>query len=318
MQLLDFYPTGGSKKKAKRGMTPSDLYRRGMMRLGEGSFGSVFAVKRKSGEVRALKVCMLDTKRYNNMVNELRIMTTLGHNDFIVHAFCSFVYKRKFFIEMEYATFGDVQSVMKSASYEDVKLDERTNFVASVLTSAIHATEFLHSLSILHGDIKTNNLAIFSDGKIKLIDFGESKRMDDVSDTAWKNSDMINIGEMADEMFLNTYWDYRIGHTILSFQRGAARNKDAKRVQRIVDSIIDSDTPNLTELKTWCKHKSFDFRLLRERDLGEMDACEYGEISDLDHDVGVMHLDIDGGEHVDADMSDEQKDRLWYEIGDKT
>jgi serine/threonine protein kinase len=71
--------------------------------------------------------------------------------------------------------------------------------LAYKLAKAIH---YLHSNNICHTDIKPKNIIVTSGNQIKLIDFGESMKMQ-----LWKKGRTGTYGYMAPEMFDEGFWN---------------------------------------------------------------------------------------------------------------
>jgi len=74
------------------------------------------------------------------------------------------------------------------------------------LATAVHygaqiaeALEYAHQRRVLHGDVKSNNIAITPDGRVKLLDFGLAQRLrpDEVSVLAISRSSLTDLGPIA-------------------------------------------------------------------------------------------------------------------------
>ena len=79
---------------------------------------------------------------------------------------------------MEYANKGDIFEVIHPKDRKKVEgkfLEEET--VRFVLACVIMCLEYLHSKNIIYQDMKPENLLLFSDGYVKITDFGLSEKV---------------------------------------------------------------------------------------------------------------------------------------------
>ncbi|PKI76727.1 hypothetical protein CRG98_002895 [Punica granatum] len=108
-------------------------------------------------------------------------------NPFVVRFFYSFTCRENLYLVMEYLNGGDLYSLLRNLGC----LDED-----------VLALEYLHSLCVVHRDLKPDNLLIAHDGHIKLTDFGLSKvglinSTDDLSGPAVSGTSMLGVDEQA-------------------------------------------------------------------------------------------------------------------------
>ena len=147
-------------------------------KIGEGAYSKVYKVKRKSDqEIYALKkVTMrkLKIKEKNNALNEIRILASINHPNIIS-------YKEAFFdddseslcIIMEYADGGDLYQRILEYKKKQSYMSE--NFIWHLLIKLTRALKALHVLNIMHRDLKSANVFLSKDGKVKLGDLNVSK-----------------------------------------------------------------------------------------------------------------------------------------------
>ncbi|MCD7446997.1 putative serine/threonine protein kinase ireh1 [Datura stramonium] len=90
-------------------------------------------------------------------------------NPFVVRFFYSFTCRENLYLVMEYLNGGDLYSLLRNLGC----LDEEV--VRVYIAEVVLALEYLHSLYVVHRDLKPDNLLIAHDGHIKLTDFGLSK-----------------------------------------------------------------------------------------------------------------------------------------------
>ena len=102
---------------------------------------------------------------------EKSIMKTLSSSDYIVKMFETYETKKHICIVMEYICAGDLLSYIKKRS----KLTEP--IAKFIFKQIILAIQYIHNHNIVHRDIKLDNILIDLDNKIKICDFGVSKRI---------------------------------------------------------------------------------------------------------------------------------------------
>ncbi|XP_039145925.1 probable serine/threonine protein kinase IREH1 isoform X1 [Dioscorea cayenensis subsp. rotundata] len=141
--------------------------------ISRGAFGRVFlAKKRTTGDLFAIKVLkkadMIRKNAVESILAERDILISV-RNPFVVRFFYSFTSRENLYLVMEYLNGGDLYSLLRNLGC----LDEE---VARIyIAEVVLALEYLHSLRVVHRDLKPDNLLIAHDGHIKLTDFGLSK-----------------------------------------------------------------------------------------------------------------------------------------------
>ncbi|GMH14081.1 hypothetical protein Nepgr_015922 [Nepenthes gracilis] len=141
--------------------------------ISRGAFGRVFlAKKRTTGDLFAIKVLkkadMIRKNAVESILAERDILISV-RNPFVVRFFYSFTCRENLYLVMEYLNGGDLYSLLRNLGC----LDEDVTRV--YIAEVVLALEYLHSLHVVHRDLKPDNLLIAHDGHIKLTDFGLSK-----------------------------------------------------------------------------------------------------------------------------------------------
>ncbi|CAN4100289.1 unnamed protein product [Withania somnifera] len=141
--------------------------------ISRGAFGRVFlAKKRTTGDLFAIKVLkkadMIRKNAVESILAERDILISV-RNPFVVRFFYSFTCRENLYLVMEYLNGGDLYSLLRNLGC----LDEEV--VRVYIAEVVLALEYLHSLHVVHRDLKPDNLLIAHDGHIKLTDFGLSK-----------------------------------------------------------------------------------------------------------------------------------------------
>ena len=149
-----------------------------LSKLGEGAYSTVYKVKRIiDNQVYALKkvkLMNLSEKEKENSLNEVRILASVKSN-FVVS------YKEAFFDEkdntlgivMEFADRGDLYQQIV-AHKKTAKFFEESD-IWRIFIQLVKGLKALHDLKILHRDMKSANVFLFSNGCAKLGDLNVSK-----------------------------------------------------------------------------------------------------------------------------------------------
>lgn len=146
--------------------------------LGKGSFSTVYKVCRKSDSkeyaMKVVKITQLSEKERQNALNEIRILASIV-DPYII------AYKEAFFDEgirclciiMEYADAGDLMQKINAKRLQKTLFSESQ--IWKFLVQMTKGLRSLHSLKILHRDLKCANIFLTGDGTLKLGDLNVSK-----------------------------------------------------------------------------------------------------------------------------------------------
>ncbi|OII76950.1 NEK SER THR kinase family protein [Cryptosporidium andersoni] len=105
-------------------------------------------------------------------IHETKILSMIKHQN-IIEAFESYSSQNMICIIMEYADKGDLNKFLKIRQNKTEYLTE--NEVMFIFLQILMGIKSLHERDIVHGDIKTSNIVLFSNGLVKISDFGSSK-----------------------------------------------------------------------------------------------------------------------------------------------
>ena len=149
-----------------------------LKKIGKGSFGSVYLVKRKKdAKIYALKSVILSNlpkSQQESSVNEVRILASVHHQNVIS-------YKEAFWddntsslnIVMEYADDGDLYTKIKKMKEEKIFFEEKTIWDYTI--QIIQGLKALHDKNIMHRDLKSENIFLTKNYKCKIGDMNVSK-----------------------------------------------------------------------------------------------------------------------------------------------
>ncbi|OMJ94108.1 hypothetical protein SteCoe_2738 [Stentor coeruleus] len=149
-----------------------------LSKLGEGAYSIVLKVRRISdNKIYALKkvrLSRLKEKEKRNALNEVRILASIHHKNIIS-------YKEAFYddesqslcLVMEYADAGDLFQKIQFYQKKGTYMSER--FIWGLIIQMARGIKALHELNIVHRDLKSANVFLTTDGKIKIGDMNVSK-----------------------------------------------------------------------------------------------------------------------------------------------
>ena len=143
--------------------------------LGEGAFGKVRRCRvRKTGAVFALKQMVkkdiVDMGQVEHIMQETQVLSKISH-PFVTNKYAGFVTSANLILIMEFCPGGDLFDALYKHKCFDCA-DTRI-FTSQVLLPL----EYLHSMSIVHRDLKLENILVSQDGALKLTDFGFAKHI---------------------------------------------------------------------------------------------------------------------------------------------
>lgn len=145
--------------------------------IGEGSYGKVSLVRDSAGKSCVMKV--VDTRRMSakekkGAMNEVKVLSALKH-PYVIRYYESFLTNSKLHIVMAFAEKGDLYSRIKQAKAgKPISHDQ----VLEWLTQGSLALKYLHDKHILHRDLKTQNMFLTKEDRLKIGDFGISRVLD--------------------------------------------------------------------------------------------------------------------------------------------
>ena len=167
--------------------------------LGEGSFGYIAKVKsRLNHKIYAMKKIEMskikDDKVIKLMENETKILADLN-NPMVVKYYKTFNEDGALFILMEFMDNGDIGGIYKASKTLEKPIPEEKLY--DIFIQAMRGLKYIHSLNLMHRDIKPDNLFITVDGTVKLGDFGVSAALEKENDNNNNNNNnFTNINKL--------------------------------------------------------------------------------------------------------------------------
>jgi len=143
-------------------------------KIGEGSYGVVSLAVGRDGKQVVIKV--VDTRKMSgkekkSAQTEIKVLSSLKH-PYVIRYINSFQEVGKLCIVMAFAEKGDLYSRIKAAKQGRRIGDEQ---VLEWFTQGILALKYLHELRILHRDLKSQNMFLTAENRLKIGDFGISR-----------------------------------------------------------------------------------------------------------------------------------------------
>lgn len=160
--------------KKKKAIPPTSLeYYKFVKLIGKGAFGKVtLGIHKLTGKYVAIKAIdksyMKDDFSKKKVFQEVYILKKIRHSN-IIRLLEVFESPKHFLMVMEYAGGGDLLQYVK----ERKRLEE---FNAKYMFKQIvYGLAHCHCRSVLHRDIKLDNILMDQEGGIKICDFGVSR-----------------------------------------------------------------------------------------------------------------------------------------------
>jgi len=145
-------------------------------KLGKGSFGTVFKVRRKADKhiyvMKQINISQLNSVYKTAALNEVKILSSL-ENPYVVKYYDSFVEKNILNIVMEFCEGGDLANHIKGQLGRPLTELKIWKFFIQMCLGL----RYIHSKKILHRDIKSMNIFLCKEDEIRIGDLGVAKSM---------------------------------------------------------------------------------------------------------------------------------------------
>ncbi|XP_060212236.1 LEAF RUST 10 DISEASE-RESISTANCE LOCUS RECEPTOR-LIKE PROTEIN KINASE-like 1.1 [Lycium barbarum] len=154
-------------KEATNNFDPSNELR-------DGGFGTVYYGKLNDGREAAVK-CLYEhnCKRMQRFINEIEILTRLRHQNLVSLYGCTSRRSRKLLLVYEYIPDATVADHLHGERAAEGSLTWPIHMNIAVETAS--ALAYLHGSDVIHRDVKTNNILLDNNFRVKIADFGLSR-----------------------------------------------------------------------------------------------------------------------------------------------
>ncbi|ORX34348.1 kinase-like domain-containing protein [Kockovaella imperatae] len=207
-------------EKLRSVVSPTDPNQRysKIKKVGQGASGMVFVAKTlATGKKVAIKqMDLAQQPRKELIVNEIIVMKESQHPNVVNFLDAFLIRSSELWIILEYMEGGALTDVI-----ENNKMEERQ--ISAICLETCRGLQHLHSRSIIHRDIKSDNILMNTQGEVKITDFGfcakltdqKSKRATMVGTPYWMAPEVVkqkdygpkvdiwSLGIMAIEMIEN-------------------------------------------------------------------------------------------------------------------
>lgn len=143
--------------------------------LGKGTYGSVYKARRESdGNSYAVKVVNLSSLNHREIedsVNEIRLMASFN-SPFIIRFYEAFCDNKRLCIVTEYSRLGDLAHLIERRKRKNKPLKE--DVIWCYFLQLLEGLNSLHSVGVVHRDLKSANILISAPDLIKIADLGVS------------------------------------------------------------------------------------------------------------------------------------------------
>ena len=155
--------------------------------LGLGGFGCVRAVKKLTGRDRNTNYALKSLSKHavlqrssgvSSVLSELKALALLADAPFVCNVHYAFQDECFLYMVLDLAVGGDMRYNLKCAPYYRFSEHRARFYIAQVLL----AVEACHQASILHRDVKPENILLKENGYVVLSDFGVAKLLDKIED----------------------------------------------------------------------------------------------------------------------------------------
>ncbi|KAI8972542.1 kinase-like domain-containing protein [Trametes punicea] len=196
---------------------PKQLYSK-IRKVGQGASGHVYVAKtHATGKKVAIKEMDLSNQpRKELIVNEILVMKESQHPNIVNFLDAYLVKSNELWVVMEYMEGGALTDIIENNTLEEDQ-------ISSICLETCKGLSHLHSQSIIHRDIKSDNVLLDAQGHVKITDFGfcakltdqKSKRATMVGTPYWMAPEVVkqkeygakvdiwSLGIMAIEMIEN-------------------------------------------------------------------------------------------------------------------
>jgi len=218
--------------------------------LGKGAFGQVVkAIHKESGFELAVKVVPSSRERRQALEKEIEVLKKCKSPN-ILSYYGTVSTENELWILMDCCSVGSVRDMMRSAL---TTLNEEQ--IGYICLHSLKGLAYLHSVNILHLDVKSANILITKEGQVKLGDFGVSEEIqrasimikptDFVGSPLWMAPEIITKDNHTNKADI-----WSLGITVIEMAEGKPPNTDINNLQKLLQLPL-RPPPKLQQQHLW-------------------------------------------------------------------
>ncbi|XP_076322047.1 serine/threonine-protein kinase Pak-like [Tachypleus tridentatus] len=221
-----------------------------------GASAAVYKAKdRETGWTVAVKKIYLSQQSYKeDVITELLVLREIKHPN-VISYLDSYLIGDELWVIMEYLGIGSLDNVLTKT-----RLSEHD--ISAICKEVLQGIEYLHVNSVIHRDIKSQNILVGMDWSIKLADFGlcavitsqESKRTSTAGTPYWMAPEIVKKKKYGCEVDI---WSF--GITVIEMIQGEPPycNEDPLM---LFDLIAKNGKPDIKEKITFLSYSKISWR----------------------------------------------------------
>ncbi|XP_063712556.1 misshapen-like kinase 1 isoform X2 [Symsagittifera roscoffensis] len=150
-------------------------------RIGAGTYGEVFtAIHKDKAKMVAIKAMNLQPDEVHEIVSEVNTLSQYSDHNNIARYFGCYIKRgpvAQIWIAMEFCAGGSIFDLIKHGG-NNGKHYFKEDWIGYASREILEGLKFLHSMKVIHRDIKGQNILLTDKAEVKLVDFGVSAKLD--------------------------------------------------------------------------------------------------------------------------------------------
>lgn len=217
--------------------------------IGRGGYATVYrASHRDTGFVLAIKKMSAENKRetmLRSLQREIDVLKKCRSSN-IVSYYGSYITEKELWIMMDYCEAGSIKDILgRLLAAFSTFTEEQIRYVCC---ETLKGLIYLHSISIIHLDIKAGNILATSRGEIKLADFGVARPLSEGREEGgdYAGSPLYMSPEILHHSGYDSKTDiWSLGITAIEIVEGRPPNSDVKTFDALCGRYDRGELPAL-------------------------------------------------------------------------
>eukprot|EP00727_Mastigamoeba_balamuthi_P002535 m51a1_g12279 putative protein kinase domain containing protein (793) ;mRNA; f:233982-237061 len=219
-------------------------------KMGEGAYATVHRAKHKeSGLELAIKILHSEDAVMTQALQQEIDVLKRCRSPQVVCYYGTIKIASQLWILTELCACGSVKDIMKT-TLETLSEPQ----LAYVVSETLKGLAYLHSMNIIHHDIKAGNILLTDEAQVKLADFGVSQQYKDMHDIRaddFIGSPLYMSPEIIRKCRYNNKADiWSLGITVIEMAEGAPPNTQVANFEELL-KITEQAPPTLQHPKHW-------------------------------------------------------------------